>query len=691
MSAPPAPPTPRVARRHTRRANVAARYLPAPLRRWLGDEFGAAARVIFSVPVLGVCAACLLALVALCQFPQTRTVNVGGTTNSVRDREDVGRDDDYLYLRDFHEPEQVGSIDFRWTGARARIVLPTVPGNSSWRGTIRLSGHRPPDEAPPIVDVLLDGRLVGRFQTVRAYADYTFTYRREALPPDDLEIVLRTTTFAPPGDGRALGVAVDWLTLEPVDAGPGRPLLPTMQYTLMLLGLLGIGGSLLARLGAGPWVVAAAAAVATVAILVGERLRHDLTAVYIQSLFVVATALLVAVLLARPAVRRLFTAGGVALTSRDERLLLGVFLFGAAVHLAGVFYPSFWAHDMGFQQNRLNDVLRGNLLLSTVSAEWGYRRTPYPPALYLLLAPLAAVSEPSFALRLLPPIVDAASVLPIFYLLRRLRVDDPAPILAAFCYTLLPATYQLLWWGFFPNLFGQFVTLVALALVVGHWDDLARPRWCLALAGVLTVALLSHPGTFVLTLALLPVLAGALTIGQHGRRRGVAALALACGAAVAIAYALYYRHFAGLLLDQLRAAAVGADVLPAGVSADRSWVPAYIGRRVFALPFLLYFTLTWVAGIGLAFARRPLGWALLAILLTATAFAAVHVVAGVWVRYFVFVSPALAMGTGVALGWLVRRGRWGQVVTYVTLTYGLAAASHFWLGVAVIGKRSPYP
>jgi hypothetical protein len=269
------------------------------------------------------------------------------------------------------------------------------------------------------------------------------------------------------------------------------------------------------------------------------------------------------------------------------------------------------------------------------------------------------------------------------------RLPDPAPMLAAFCYTLVPATFQLLWWGFFPNLFGQWATLLTVTLAVAHREALHRPRFFGALVVALCLTLLSHPGTFVLTLALIPLLAAVLAVADPANRRGAAVLLAAFGISLLVVYALYYRHFAGLLLDQVRAG-LTPDA-SAGTADERGWEPAYIRLRVFAFPFLLYFAAAWVAGIRLAVARHVLGWTLLAILTTAAVFAAVHVAIGVWVRYFVFVSPALAIGMGLALAWVLRRGTVGRVTAYAVLSYCVAASGFFWITVAVLGRRSPYP
>jgi hypothetical protein len=467
---------------------------------------------------------------------------------------------------------------------------------------------------------------------------------------------------------------------------------------MVLAALAGLAG-VLGRLGLRSRVVAGVALGALVLLLYGESRQPDITARYLPGLLLGLIALILALLLLRPLVRRLYAAGGVALTAREEQILCGIFLFGAAAHLAGVVFPNFQAHDMTFQVHRVEDILRGNFLLAVVSSEWGYRRTPYPPALYILLAPFAALSrglarDDALPLRLIPPIIDATSVFLIFYLLRRCKLPDPAPLLAAFCYTLVPATYQLLWWGFFPNLFGQWATLAVVTLAIAHYADLARPKFFAALVALLALALLSHPGTFVLTIALIPILALALalTTGRENGRRGAVALVAALAFAGALVYLLYYRHFTDLVAGQVRDWLAGTT--DATTADDRGWEDDYIRLRVFAFPFVLYFAAAWVAGIRLAFARglaRALGWLLIAILVTASIFGAVHVATGVWVRYFVFVSPALAIGAGLALAWATTRGRWGQALAGLALAYGTCASLIFWLSVTIGGQRSPYP
>jgi hypothetical protein len=372
--------------------------------------------------------------------------------------------------------------------------------------------------------------------------------------------------------------------------------------------------------------------------------------------------------------------------------LLGIVLFGAAFHLAGIVFPGFRPHDLGFHANRVEDILNGRFLLSAVTSEWGYRRVPYGPALYVLLAPIAGLAgDATWPLRYVVPLLQATSPILICYLLRRCHLPEPAPLLAAFFATLVPAAHQLLWWGFASNLFGQWTTLVVLTLVVGHWTDLPKPAFFAALVAFLALTLLSHPGTFVLTVALLPVLAVALWLVRRDRWRSAVALLGALALGALIVYLLYYRFFTEAVIAQARGMLAGVSADVPGADAERGWEPSYIALRLFAFPFLLYAVAALVAGICLAFARNALGWTILAMLATAAFFGGVHLTAGVWVRYFVFVSPALAMGAGIATAWCLRRGTLGRVAATAALAYGTTAALSFWFAITVGGTRSPYP
>jgi len=168
---------------------------------------------------------------------------------------------------------------------------------------------------------------------------------------------------------------------------------------------------------------------------------------------------------------------------------------------------------------------------------------------------------------------------------------------------------------------------------------------------------------------------------------------VALAVAGASVYALYSVHFTGLVLDEVRGILGGTRDTTVGDN-DRGWEPAYIANRLFVLPFALYFAAACITGGRLIFAKgqeRALGWLVTAIVVTASIFAAIHVATGLWVRYFVFLTPALAIGLGVGLAWLASRGRWERGLVWPALAYYTASSLIFWFSITTTGSRSPYP
>ena len=672
----------RVVRRRDPLAN-----LPRPLRDWLVETLAPAWRTISALPVFFLLILALPALLIAFQFQVAHRIN-------------VGEGNDGFYLRGSYAQEQGNGTNFRWLSGTSEIVVPGAPGNSTWDATLRLSNGRPYGTEPVAIRVLADGREVARFSVDTIFRDYTVQFHRPPFANQDLVLAVASQTFDPPGDddNRQLGVVLDTVSLYSARDSSGGPYIYPPIYAFAVLALLtGLAG-LLGYLGTPVFGGAAAVFTVLAGLLVGQIREPDITTTYVYNLLLILAATVIATIVLRPITRRLYALGGVTPSMREERWLGGIFAFGALAHLAGVFFPGFAAHDLIFQTHRVEDIMRGNFLLSVISSEWGYQRTPYPPALYALMAPFAVItdtlySDTSLPLRLLPPIIDATSPFLIFYLLRRCRLPDPAPLLAAFCYTLAPATYQLLWWGFYSNLFGQWATLAVLTLTIAHYDDLAHPKVFALLVALLGLALLSHPGTFVLTVALIPLLALALALTHRDDRRGAVMLLAGLAVAGAIVYGLYYVHFTGLVLGELRTILNGTRDATAGEN-DRGWEPAYITNRLFVMPFTLYFAAACITGVRLLFAQgraRTLGWLVTAIVVTASVFAAIHVATGLWVRYFVFLTPALAIGLGVGLAWLASRGRWARGLVWLTLAYCTVSSLIFWFSITVGDSRSPYP
>ncbi len=668
-------------RRQARLGDRVWRALPAPMRDWLGAEATPVFATLRQGPVLLLLLLTIPLLTVAYQLPRTHGI-------------DVARTDNGLYLHGFLTEEQAGGTDFRWMGHDAALIIPAAAGNGAWDVALRVGSQRPAGLPSPALDIFADQRLVAHVETVPEFREYRFRVARPALAAEDLTIRLATTTFDPPGatDDRQLGLALSGATATPVREPSWRPLLPPPGYALQVLLLAGLLAGVMGRLGVPRRALVAVLGAAIAGIALWQALRPEYAVPFLRAMILVAAILVVTLLALRPLVRRLFAAGGVPLTAQHEQILLGIVLGGALFHLAGIVFPGFRPHDLGFHANRVNDIVNGRFLLISVVSEWGYRRTPYGPALYVLAAPIAALlGDTTWPLRFLVPVLDATSAILVCYLLRRCRFAEPAPLLGAAFTILVPASSQLLWWGFFSNLFGQWTTLVVLTIVIGHWDDLPKPAFLGTLVVFLSLTLLSHPGTFVLTVALLPPLAIILWLVRRDGRGSALALLGALALSGVVVYLLYYRFFTELLVDSIRSMFTGVAVLPAGADDERGWEPNYVRLRLFAFPFLLYVTTALIAGIRLARERSRLGWAILAILATGVCFGIVHLTAGIWVRYFIFVSPALAIAAAIAVAWLWGRGRLGRLLGAAALAYCTVASLAFWFSITVLGNRSPYP
>jgi uncharacterized membrane protein YqjE len=235
--------------------------------------------------------------------------------------------------------------------------------------------------------------------------------------------------------------------------------------------------------------------------------------------------------------------------------------------------------------------------------------------------------------------------------------------------------------GNFANLFGQGVAniaLIALILAWGRWD---RPVVAVGLAVALTLALLGHFGVFLSLLATVPLLAlVAMFIRPDGRRQALA-LAACFAAAVVVAWALYYRFHADLLLGHARdflggeTNARGTDEGTAFTSRLRNlWGGLLLWWGWPALPLIL-------AGVNLLRRLRPSPRLALALawLGTALPFALGELVAGLSVRFHLFVGPALALVAGWALWQLWRsHRRFGPVASLVIGGFWLWQALSLW-------------
>jgi hypothetical protein len=309
-----------------------------------------------------------------------------------------------------------------------------------------------------------------------------------------------------------------------------------------------------------------------------------------------------------------------------------------------------------------------------------------------------------------------ATRLCLVYLVARKGTGNPlAATLAAVVFGIVPMAYLPFSWGIATNVFGAWCTTAIFALLALGYDALRRPAVAALLTIAATLALLSHPGEFVLAAA---ALGGAvLLFGVATRPRLSGTWPILLGVVLlsgALAFALLYRLVATDMLSKgvetvqqkLGGGGTGAAAGRRVGGAIDDPIIGLRGYRVTTVPALIRGGLVgyWREAWGYYYAWPPLlALAALPLMrgtktierlrltsilwwLVAALFALAGLLLNVYVRYAYFLLPAIAVGAGLALARLCRYGRWGQALVALLLVATTAAGLWFWyLRISVDG------
>jgi hypothetical protein len=120
-----------------------------------------------------------------------------------------------IVLSGFYDLEGGGTATpYRWTDGDARVWLGGA-GKRPWHVTLNLGSARPNDVELPALSVLAGDTLVGSFKAPRPVREFSFDIPAEAVAlSGDLDLHIRSDTFAPANDLRTLGVALYGLRVE---------------------------------------------------------------------------------------------------------------------------------------------------------------------------------------------------------------------------------------------------------------------------------------------------------------------------------------------------------------------------------------------------------------------------------------------------------------------------------------------
>jgi hypothetical protein len=467
------------------------------------------------------------------------------------------------YVRGFREDwERLGRTRFHWTTLSSSVRL---PARLSGEGhLLRMRGRRHFVE-PALVALSVEGRAAAAPLSIAADTRVAYRILEVPLPRlvgrEPFELRMDAHSENP----RPLGVAIDWIEVEP--RGPSARVLPLPRMRLSLLAVV-LAAFLATRLAGGGRalagghaliVLAAAAAGSAWDFVAADRIVRHGAAPY------VAMAAL-GVLLARwgPARRALALEG-----SRAGTVLVVAMLLALAVRLVLLLNPQFFYPDvrvhanMAWQLHRrgLVDFLREftvsqyrfSLGLQFENGHW--YAFPYPPAFYLLCWPLLALGwRPEIVVSVLGAAANSVEVFLVYAIGRRLRLPHAVSLAGSLAAPLLPLFLARLTLAYFPALLGHAIDAALILYLVAHLDDHDRPRVWLTLGVALALALLAYTQALLNFAILLPsflLLQIAFDRAPAARRRQ-AGLVAAGAIGVVLAMAIFYARYVPTFLDMQR-------------------------------------------------------------------------------------------------------------------------------------------
>jgi hypothetical protein len=363
------------------------------------------------------------------------------------------------------------------------------------------------------------------------------------------------------------------------------------------------------------------------------------------------------------------------------RSVIAVSTMACYLKLLILLHPSMPIGDGVFHAHRLEFVLAGRFFFTSLAP--GNYSFPYPILLYLFAAPFSFWAPDTLArvalLRIVVTAADAAAGALLYWMVVRTTANRLVAVTTVVWYHIVPATAWIMTWGNLTNAFGQALFVTSLAAVVAAPVEWTRPHTVALLAVLASAALLAHPSTcaiLVAVLALTTVLyrwQGGPSLQGAARGVGVATLVAAI-----VAFVLYYAWFPAVYLRELgRVASETATQASAQPGAS-------FGTRLALIPDLAgsYFGWPAVAAASIGAWRLSQGaepprltLLLLAWAGTCLLFMAIGVLTPVEMRYHFAAFPAVALAAAYGSSWAWR----GRLPLRIGATLALGAAT--WVGV----------
>ncbi|MEI6046662.1 MAG: hypothetical protein WCS37_20100, partial [Chloroflexota bacterium] len=388
--------------------------------------------------------------------------------------------------------EQPAQFYYRWSKGSARLTFPGI-GKHDYLIKVRMANEPNPSSA---YTIYANETMIAAGEFLPGANDYEFKIPALSITGKDgnLDLRFEVKSFQPKGDPRQLGFVLISAELE---AAGSSFVIPPLEQVAYLVGVILLAYLICARAGFNGWLAAGVGGFIALALAYGVArpgARIWLAVFSPQLVFAFGVALFGLALVDVP-LRRVW---GVR---RERAWVLTIFGLSLAIKLAGTLHPQIFMVDLGFHYNNFSALWDNQEWFRKIkSAEWGSRETFYPPTTYLFAGLFQwLVPDRLLLLKLWMCIVESTRCLLVYYLVKRTLGDGRMAIIAAFMMAVLPVAVISLSFAQAANLFGEWLILAILCLVIVKYEQLRRPPYFIALTFLLLVAFVQHPGVILLS------------------------------------------------------------------------------------------------------------------------------------------------------------------------------------------------
>ncbi|NJO83601.1 MAG: hypothetical protein HC828_12890, partial [Blastochloris sp.] len=582
----------------------------------------------------------LLASITLWSFayqqPYRFQLDVGGNQETRR------RLDDAPYLIGFNDPEpavnknstctdlppadnrcewwELSTAPYRWATSRATIHLPGI-GSGRWVVALHAGGQ---PLAEPVVSMWSDSATTVAVPLPNDPQHYALLTR--ATPQGDLTVQFTTPQLDAPGDRRQLGFRVQRVVVS----SSTELRMPSLSQ----LGLLAVALTLVYGMGRtlcfSRRLMASAVlglALLVVWLLVAYRMELTIFTPLLVPLLAGAYALQL-LLLNSPWLQVSSVQPFTLRRYAPERLVVGLVILAFILRLGGLIHPTTRDSDIGLNANNLSSLIAydGVYMTEALPSDIGGARAPYPPAQYLVAAPVLLLTPSDFEtrkllLKIVNSLLDSLLVAGIWLLLRQGGLSLPAALCGAALYILPTPVLRSFSIGELGNISGQAFVFPALALLALAHDQLRERRVFWPTLALLALAFLGHSGV-TLSLGLLLASLWWLWLAVPAKRAVLPRLTLlallALGSVILFYYSVFIdlsglargaepvdtitqRNFAVAIAGEMRRAFGsdgGASLLTALLGLAGLWAIYYKERRIRpSLPLTLLLLAWWSSAL----------------------------------------------------------------------------------------------